>query len=146
MNFAWSRPVSIVLVSLLAVGCGKVESRPAAKPAAKPATPSAKTAKPAPVQVAAAPARPETSAPPNPRATALDSLQPVRIITWNVKEMFRPIQAEYRTTGFTRFAEELQPDILLVEEVVSPEVVAKLRDVMKLDAKHLACSHFVTKS
>lgn len=110
--------VGVAVACTLGAGCGKTDS---ARPAPAPA--------PAALPIAAAPAK------------ELDT--PVRIVTWNVKEMFRPIQAEYRQTGLARFAEELQPDLLLLQEVVSREVVEKLRDAMKLPAPHLACSNFV---
>jgi endonuclease/exonuclease/phosphatase family metal-dependent hydrolase len=68
---------------------------------------------------------------------------PVRIVSWNVREAFRPQDVTSRSQDFARASQALEPDVLLVQEVVSRSVVEASRTAMGLEGFHVACSDFV---
>ena len=56
--------------------------------------------------------------------------------------MFTVAKVTQRQMQLKRFADEIKPEILLLQEVKSLAVVEKIRDVMQLDGYHVACSDF----
>ena len=68
--------------------------------------------------------------------------EPVRIVAWNVHEGFTPEAMRARAADFQQFARAEQPDLVLVEEVVSLAVVEAVRDAMGLQGYECACSDF----
>jgi endonuclease/exonuclease/phosphatase family metal-dependent hydrolase len=66
----------------------------------------------------------------------------IRVATWNVHEGFSPSALESRADDFRGFAARVRPDVLVCQEVVSPAVVAAVRDGMGLKGFHTACSNF----
>lgn len=77
-------------------------------------------------------------------ATAAEPAAPgeVRLVTWNVRELFTTGDVAERAQDFQRFAAEVRPDVLVVQEVTSLKVVTALRDAMGLAGYHVACSDF----
>jgi exonuclease III len=67
---------------------------------------------------------------------------PVRIVTWNVREGFSAAEINKRGTELRKFQTVLRPDVILVQEVNSLAVVTALRDGMGLTGYHVACSDF----
>ncbi len=65
-----------------------------------------------------------------------------RIVTWNVREIFTPLDAERRTADLEAAADALSPDILLIQEVASCDAAGAVRNLMGLRDFHLACSDF----
>jgi endonuclease/exonuclease/phosphatase family metal-dependent hydrolase len=70
--------------------------------------------------------------------------EPLRIVSWNAREVFSPSVASSRREDFEAFAQEVKPDILLLQEVNSHAVVERIRDLMGLDGYHVYCSNFET--
>ena len=64
------------------------------------------------------------------------------IALWNGEELFDVSKVEERREQLLQFAREVKPDLLLLDEVCSLEVVEKVREVMELDGYHVACSDF----
>ncbi len=64
------------------------------------------------------------------------------IALWNGHELFDTARVEERSDDLLRFAREVKPDVLLLDEVCSLAVVEKIRQVMQLDGYHVACSDF----
>lgn len=71
--------------------------------------------------------------------------EPVRIVTWNVKEAFSLTDVKKRKNDFKKIARELKPDILLLQEVTSLGVVKAIRDTMGLTDYQIICSDFERK-
>lgn len=74
----------------------------------------------------------------------LTAEEPLRIVSWNAREVFSPGDASARREDFEAFADELKPDVLLLQEVNSHAVVERIRDLMGLDGYHVYCSNFET--
>ncbi len=68
--------------------------------------------------------------------------RPVRVATWNVHEGFTVDGIKSRTSDLAAFGSRIHPDVLVMEEVVSPEVVKAVRDAMGLHDYHIAVSDF----
>ena len=66
----------------------------------------------------------------------------VRIVFWNAKTVFDVYNAVQRKEDFKKFSTETKPDVLLIDEVCSIEVVETIRDAMGLNKYHVACSDF----
>ncbi len=64
------------------------------------------------------------------------------IALWNGRELFEVSDVEERRDELLRFAQDLKPDVLLLDEVCSLAVVEKVREVMQLNDYHAACSDF----
>ena len=78
----------------------------------------------------------------NLRDTPLEG-EPVRIVSWNVREIFSLRSVNRRSGELRAFAEDLQPDVLLIQEVTSLRQVERIRDVMELTGYYYACTDFV---
>ena len=70
----------------------------------------------------------------------------VKIVSWNLREIFGKIDVEQRKDDFKKASDELKPDILLIQEVTSHEEVEILKEEMGLNDYHAVCSDFVTDS
>lgn len=66
----------------------------------------------------------------------------VRVATWNVHEGFTPAGIVERKQQLREFASAVRPDVLILEEVVTPAVATAVRDAMGLDGYYVACSNF----
>lgn len=66
----------------------------------------------------------------------------VRVATWNVHEGFTPAGIAERKQQLREFAAVVRPDVLILEEVVTPAVATAVRDAMGLDGYYIACSNF----
>lgn len=66
----------------------------------------------------------------------------VRIATWNVRNASTVDAVKLRSDQFREAAEEVRPDILVLQEVNSLAVVKEIGKVMGLDGYHAACSNF----
>ena len=67
----------------------------------------------------------------------------VRIVTWNVKDIFNTGDVTSRKTDLKSMADTLRPDVLVIQEITSQRVAEKIRDEMGLDGYYVACSDFV---
>lgn len=65
-----------------------------------------------------------------------------RIATWNVHEGMSVERIRGREQDFRRFGQTIKPDLLLIEEVTSLQVVEAVRDAMGLKGYYCACSDF----
>jgi len=65
------------------------------------------------------------------------------IATWNVKDALSVQNVKARKNDFKKFAQEVSPDVLLIQEVTSEEIVIEIRDAMGIKDYYLACSDFV---
>jgi endonuclease/exonuclease/phosphatase family metal-dependent hydrolase len=68
--------------------------------------------------------------------------QSLRIVNWNVEALFEPAAAQDRRHDFQPFAQELKPDILLLQEVTKLATVEKVRKLMGLEGYHIVMSDF----
>jgi endonuclease/exonuclease/phosphatase family metal-dependent hydrolase len=66
----------------------------------------------------------------------------VRIATWNVREGFTAEAIRERASDLRKFGEAVKPDVLLVQEIVSLDVLKAVRDAIGLKGYHVACSDF----
>ena len=66
----------------------------------------------------------------------------VRIVTWNVKDIFSASDVAARASDLANMAAEIKPDILCLEEVTSLSVVEAIAKKMHLNDFHVACSDF----
>ncbi|HWA97374.1 MAG TPA: endonuclease/exonuclease/phosphatase family protein [Pirellulales bacterium] len=66
----------------------------------------------------------------------------IRIATWNVHEGFSVEGIEKRANELRQFAKAVRPDVLLVQEVTSLEVLTAVRDCMGLGEYEVVCSDF----
>ncbi len=68
----------------------------------------------------------------------------VKIITWNAMALMKPSDVVKRSQDIKRLVKEQRPDILLLQEVTSYDVVDEVRDVMGGGDvfPHIACSNF----
>lgn len=66
----------------------------------------------------------------------------IRVATWNVHEGFTPAGIAKRKQQLREFASAVRPDVLILEEVVTPTVAIAVRDAMGLDGYYVACSNF----
>jgi endonuclease/exonuclease/phosphatase family metal-dependent hydrolase len=108
----------LAVMGLLVAGCERTEPAPMAPPA-----PATDAAQPAAEVVAVPPAS-------------------VRIVTWNVREVFNDADRAARTADFKRFAAETKPDILILQEITDPPVVRAMLADMGLSSYWLAMSNF----
>ncbi len=91
---------------------------------------------------AASPSPAPVGSPSRPLAVASAAPSGVRIASWNVKEIFTVAGVNQRQSDFQAFADEVKPDILLLQEVTSYKQVERIRDVMGLQGYHFAVSNF----
>jgi len=66
----------------------------------------------------------------------------VKIVLWNGEELFTEADVQAKAAQMQQLVGDLEPDILLIDEVCSLAVVEKVRDVMGLTGYHVACSDF----
>ena len=66
----------------------------------------------------------------------------VKIVTWNVREMFSLGDVEARKGDLKSFGKEVNPDIVLLQEITSCKIVKKIAKQMGLKNAHIACSDF----
>ncbi|MBA4019269.1 MAG: hypothetical protein C0483_19055 [Pirellula sp.] len=66
----------------------------------------------------------------------------IRVATWNVHEGFTPAGIAERKEQLREFASAVRPDVLILQEVVTPAVATAVRDAMGLDGYYVACSNF----
>jgi len=66
----------------------------------------------------------------------------IRIVTWNASKLCCEADVEFRRTELLKMAQEVEPDILIVQEVECLEVAEALRDTMHLSDYSIACSSF----
>ena len=67
----------------------------------------------------------------------------VRIVTWNVKDIFSVEDVNDRASDLTAMASTTKPDILCLQEITSLPVAEAIAHKMNLNAFHVACSDFV---
>jgi len=67
----------------------------------------------------------------------------IRIVSWNVRDIFSLSDVASRADDLRTVVVELAPDILLIQEVTSAEIVRAIRDSAGLDDYYFACSDFV---
>lgn len=75
-------------------------------------------------------------------APAAGAQEPLRVVTWNVRDVLRPEDATARTADFVRAGAELRPDVLLLQAVTSRSCVERIRDLMGLHDFHVVVSDF----
>ncbi len=75
--------------------------------------------------------------------SASASDETVRIITWNVEDATSVESVRARERDFLMFAQNLQHDLILLQEVTSEHVVKEIRNCMNLENYFIACSDFV---
>ena len=68
----------------------------------------------------------------------------IRIVTWNVREAFTVGDVTKRKADFAAAAKSLDPDIILLQEIVSQQVAVAIRNAMGLKGYHVVCSNFTT--
>ena len=70
----------------------------------------------------------------------------VRIVTWNVRDCFSVADVQARSSDFSDFFTQVDPDIILIQEVTSEAVVQQIATEMGFPAGqfHVAISDFVT--
>ncbi|WP_372399749.1 endonuclease [Azospirillum sp. HJ39] len=73
---------------------------------------------------------------------ASPAIAEVRLATWNVREAFTAAEVAARAADFDAAADMLQPDILMVQEIASCEAAEAIRNVMRLQGYHVACTDF----
>lgn len=73
---------------------------------------------------------------------AQSAVAEVRITTWNAREVFDPAAATGRADDLEMAANSLSPDILILQEVASCAAAEAVRNLMRLDRYHVACSDF----
>lgn len=66
----------------------------------------------------------------------------VKIVLWNGEEMFDVPAVNARQSDLEEFANDLEPDILLLDEVCSLEAVERVRDIMGLSDYQVVCSDY----
>lgn len=66
----------------------------------------------------------------------------VRIVTWNIREMFDVQEVKSRASHLRRFSESVRPDVLMLQEVTSQEVAEAVRDAMGLGSATVLCTDF----
>jgi len=66
----------------------------------------------------------------------------VQIVLWNGEQLFTAADVQAKADELKEFADEMKPDILLIDEVCSLDVVYEVRNVMGLDGYHVRCSDF----
>ncbi|MBN8625504.1 MAG: endonuclease/exonuclease/phosphatase family protein [Planctomycetes bacterium] len=66
----------------------------------------------------------------------------IRVAAWNVHEGFTPESIHARQEVLKKLGDELRPDVLVLEEVVTPAVATAVRDAMGLAGYYVACSNF----
>lgn len=68
----------------------------------------------------------------------------LRIATWNAQDLFSVEDVVDRSSDFAEMAKKIKPDILLLQEVTSVDVVEKIRESMgaAYSKAHVACSDF----
>lgn len=74
--------------------------------------------------------------------TLSSSSEEITIVTWNARELFSIEHVDRRADDLRAFARDIQPDLLLLQEVISLDVVKRVRDVMGLRGYYIACSDF----
>ena len=74
---------------------------------------------------------------------SLANAEKVKIVTWNIRDTLSLGDVASREVDFQTFARELKPDILVLQEVGSAEVVEKLKYGMGLNTFHTAVSDFM---
>lgn len=158
--------VGLSAMFLVGVGCQK-ETVPKKKTAAKKTSSPNSAAKPAPstkpaaTPIADMPAatppksgptgQPPASASRDSSASRSTSVAPpsdgsLRVVTWNVREAFTVKDMQKRAQELRDMATDLRPDVLLLEEVTSIEVVQKIGELMGLGDYYAACSNFVSNT
>ncbi len=70
------------------------------------------------------------------------SAEDVTIVLWNGEELFDTDSVMARTDDLQECAESTKPDILLIDEVCSVDVVRAVQAAMGLSGYHVACSDF----
>ena len=68
--------------------------------------------------------------------------RPIRLISWNARELFSIDEVQLRAVDLRHFAEALRPDVLLLQKVTSQAVAEAVRDVMGLSGYEVVCSDF----
>ncbi|MEC5129011.1 endonuclease [Verrucomicrobiales bacterium BCK34] len=66
----------------------------------------------------------------------------IRVVSWNVREIFSNRSVNRRSGQFNAFAQDLRPDILLIQEITAYQQVERIRDAMGLTGYYCACSDF----
>lgn len=56
----------------------------------------------------------------------------VRVVTWNVRDVFTVSDATSRISDFQQAAAALEPDILLIQEITSHQIALAIRNAMGL--------------
>ncbi len=69
----------------------------------------------------------------------------IRIVTWNVREVFNVDSVTIRARDFARFSRTIKPDILCLQEITSQKVAEAIRDAMHLNDYYVICSDFAQR-
>ena len=67
----------------------------------------------------------------------------VRIVTWNVKDIFQVSDVQARANDFDQAGSTLQPDILIIQEITSQAEAEAIADAMGLFRYYVTTSEFV---
>lgn len=66
----------------------------------------------------------------------------VKIVTWNIHEIFSVDDAKKREPDFKKFSNDIKPDVIMLEEVTSLEEVEQIKKEMGLDDYYTVCTDF----
>jgi len=69
-------------------------------------------------------------------------VEELTVVTWNAEAMFSVSNVNSRSSDLQALASNLEPDILVLQEVTSIGIVDAIRDAMGLDGYFTACSDF----
>ena len=76
------------------------------------------------------------------RVAAAEEVPPVRVVSWNVREVFNDADRAARAGDFRQFGNDLKPDVLVLQEITDPAVVKQMLGDMGLGGYYLAMSNF----
>lgn len=66
----------------------------------------------------------------------------LKVVTWNVKEIFRVDDVTERKQDFVNLYQDLNPDILILQEITSCAQLERIKEVIKKPDYHIVCSDF----
>ncbi|QDU80707.1 Extracellular ribonuclease precursor [Polystyrenella longa] len=66
----------------------------------------------------------------------------IKIVTWNAREIFSLADVNRREEDFLDFGGDINPDIVMIQEVSSIRQVERIRDYMGLTGYYFCCSDF----
>lgn len=66
----------------------------------------------------------------------------LRIVTWNVREIFSSRDVSKRRKDFENFSKQLKPDVLILQEFTSHKLAREIVNAMKLQGYYVASTNF----